>query len=78
MNDLAHIILSVNNFTSNNIEPKVKAWITKQNIGFGSVMQPLRLSLVGALHGPHLFDIIEMIGKEETINRIQYAIKELS
>ena len=56
----------------------MKAWITEQNIGFGSVMQPLRLSLVGALHGPHLFDIIEMIGKEETINRIQHAIKELS
>ncbi len=30
-------------------------------------MQPLRLSLVGALKGPHLFDIIEMIGKEETL-----------
>ena len=78
MNDLAHIILSINNFISSNIESKVKAWITEQNMGFGSVMQPLRLSLVGALHGPHLFDIIEMIGKEETINRIQHAIKELS
>ena len=37
-------------------------------------MQPLRLSLVGALKGPHLFDIIEMIGKEATIKRIENAI----
>jgi glutamyl-tRNA synthetase len=40
-------------------------------------MQPLRLSLVGALKGPHLFDIIEWIGKEETTQRIQKAIKTL-
>ena len=40
-------------------------------------MQPLRLSLVGALKGPHLFDIIEMIGKEETINRLKNAIDRL-
>jgi len=37
-------------------------------------MQPLRLSLVGALQGPHLFDIIEIIGKEETIKRLKNAI----
>jgi glutamyl-tRNA synthetase len=36
----------------------------------GKVMQPFRLSLV-ALKGPHLFDIVELIGKEETIKRIQ-------
>ena len=40
-------------------------------------MQPLRLSLVGKLAGPHLFDIIEMIGKNETINRIENAIQKL-
>ena len=40
-------------------------------------MQPLRLSLVGALKGPHLFDIMEMIGKEATISRIEKAIATL-
>ena len=40
-------------------------------------MQPLRLSLVGALKGPHLFDIIELIGKENTICRIESAIERL-
>ena len=40
-------------------------------------MQPLRLSLVGKLAGPHLFDIIEMIGKNETIDRIENAIQKL-
>jgi len=41
------------------------------------VMQPFRLSLVGALKGPHLFDIVALIGKEETIARIETAMKKL-
>jgi glutamyl-tRNA synthetase len=43
----------------------------------GKIMQPFRLSLVGALKGPHLFDIAELIGKQETIQRIQKAIASL-
>lgn len=63
--------------SSQEIESKVKEWIGAKEIGFGKVMQPLRLSLVGALKGPHLFDIIHMIGIEESIARIHYAIKTL-
>ena len=40
-------------------------------------MQPFRLSLVGAMKGPHLFDIAEMIGKPATIDRINKAIETL-
>ncbi len=61
-------------FTSLNIENSLKEWMTANEIGMGKVMQPLRLSLVGDLKGPHLFDIIEMLGKEETIKRIENAI----
>ncbi len=64
-------------FTSVNIETLLKEWMTTNEIGMGKVMQPLRLSLVGALKGPHLFDIIEMIGKEETVKRIEKAIENL-
>ena len=37
-------------------------------------MKQMRLSLFGALQGPHLFDIIEMIGKDQTLKRIDSAI----
>ncbi|WP_288982408.1 glutamate--tRNA ligase [uncultured Flavobacterium sp.] len=67
----------IEDFTSVNIETLLKEWMTTNEIGMGKVMQPLRLSLVGALKGPHLFDIIEMIGKAETINRIEKAIASL-
>jgi glutamyl-tRNA synthetase len=67
----------IEDFTSVNIETLLKEWMTTNEIGMGKVMQPLRLSLVGALKGPHLFDIVEVIGKDETIKRIQKAIATL-
>ena len=74
MNELIEIISNIQDFSSENIEKIIKEWITTKEVGFGKVMQPLRLSLVGALQGPHLFDIIEIIGKEETIKRLKNAI----
>jgi glutamyl-tRNA synthetase len=67
----------IEDFTSVTIETELKNWMTTNEIGMGKVMQPLRLSLVGALKGPHLFYIIEMIGKTETIKRIEKAIQAL-
>ena len=77
MKKLCLVLDSVNDFSSSNIEAVVKKWLTENELGFGRVMPPFRLALVGAMSGPHLFDIAEFIGKEETINRIQTAIRVL-
>jgi glutamyl-tRNA synthetase len=77
MTELISVMEEITDFTSMNIETIVKDWMTKNEIGMGKVMQPFRLSLVGALKGPHLFDIVEVIGKQETIQRIQKAIASL-
>jgi len=77
MQELIAVLSAIDDFSTSNTEILVKEWITAKEIGFGKVMQPLRLSLVGALKGPHLFDIMEMIGKEATISRIEKAIATL-
>lgn len=77
MQQVIDVLESIDDFTSANIETILKDWMTANEIGMGKVMQPLRLSLVGALKGPHLFDIIEMIGKEETVKRIVKAIEKI-
>lgn len=77
MRQVIAVLESIEDFTSLNIETILKDWMTANEIGMGKVMQPLRLSLVGALKGPHLFDIIELIGKEETVKRIEKAIQML-
>ncbi len=52
------------------LQMALKAWITSQNIGFGGVMQPLRLALVGDLKGPDVFEIMSLLGKEEVCFRL--------
>jgi glutamyl-tRNA synthetase len=77
MKQVVEQLQNIEDFTSTNIETLLKDWMTTNEIGMGKVMQPLRLSLVGALKGPHLFDIIELFGKAETSNRIEKAIATL-
>ena len=74
MKQLIAVLDTIEDFTSANIETIVKDWMIQNEIGMGKVMQPFRLSLVGALKGPHLFDIVELIGKKETIKRLEKAI----
>jgi glutamyl-tRNA synthetase len=77
MQNLISVLEGIEDFKAANIETIVKDWMTVNEIGMGKVMQPFRLSLVGALKGPHLFDIAELIGKEATVERIQKAIASL-
>ena len=70
LNELISVINNINDFTAENIQNETKAWITSKEIGFGKIMQPLRLSLVGDMKGPDVFEIINLLGKEETINRL--------
>ena len=72
-----NILKETEPFTSSDSEAKIKAYIESDGLGFGKVMNPLRLAIVGAGKGPHLFDIMEMIGKNETIRRIITAIEKL-
>ena len=65
-------------FSAPNLQEKVKNWISSEGIGFGKVMQPFRLALVGAMQGPDVFEIASTLGKEETIQRLQTAKEKLS
>ncbi|MEL6916146.1 MAG: glutamate--tRNA ligase [Bacteroidota bacterium] len=77
MAELISLLESIQDFTSENIETAVKQWMQEKELSFGKVMAPLRLSLVGDLKGPHVFDILYLIGKEESIARIKRAIAVL-
>ena len=78
MNELIIVLDSIDDFSSKTIEETVKSWISSKEIGFGKIMQPLRMAIVGEMKGPHLFDIIDMIGKDEVVLRIKKIIKTLS
>ena len=77
MSKLVEIINNIEDFSVETLQTDIKGWITSNEIGFGKVMMPLRLALVGALQGPDVFDIMFMIGKAETVNRIETIIAVL-
>ena len=64
-------------FKPETTEGAVKAWIEGNEWGFGKVMSPFRLAVVGEGKGPSVFDMIEVIGKDETLKRIGNLVKEL-
>jgi len=77
MTKVISIINTIDDFNVDKLQTEIKGWITSNEIGFGKVMMPLRLALVGALQGPDVFDILFMIGKSESIKRIENAIVAL-
>lgn len=77
MQELIPVIESIENFDTETVTTNIKAWITAKEIGFGKIMMPLRLSLVGSLMGPDVYEIASLLGKEETISRMKFAIENL-
>jgi glutamyl-tRNA synthetase len=69
------VIQASSPFTADHLEENMKRFIEEKGLGFGKVMNPLRLLLVGAAMGPHLFDIMEILGREETLARIDKGLK---
>ena len=61
-------------FEGETISKEIKDWLSSKEMGFGKVMMPLRLALVGAMQGPDVFEIAAVLGKGETISRIRNAI----
>jgi glutamyl-tRNA synthetase len=78
MNQLCKVLEECDDFSAASTESAVKSWIEKNTYNTGAVMNVFRLLIVGASRGPHMFDIIEWIGKEETIARIRGGISALA
>jgi glutamyl-tRNA synthetase len=77
MSNVIQVITDTEDDTAAGLSTAIKSWITSQEMGFGKVMTPFRLALVGSLMGPDVFEIASMIGKEETISRIRVLINRL-
>ena len=78
MEELRSVLEGLDSFGSEETEKEVKEWINKNEYGMGAVMNAFRLLIVGEMRGPHLFDIITFIGKEETLRRIDRGLEMLT
>ncbi len=77
MAELAQLLESLDDFSIENQEREVMAWVEKKEYKLGDVMNAFRLALVGIGKGPGMFDISSFLGKEETVRRLRRAIDVL-
>lgn len=74
LSELVSVLETCEPFEAHHTEEVVKGWIEAKQYHLGNIMNAVRLALVGAPKGPHIFDITDALGKAETIKRIQTAI----
>ena len=77
LSELIPVLEAVHDFSAKPTEDAVLPWIESKGYHLGNLMNAFRLALVGESKGPHIFDITEMLGKEEVIRRIEKAIREI-
>ena len=77
MGELMDVLRGIDDFSSKPSEDIVIGWITEKGYHMGNVMNAFRLAVVGECKGPHMFDITELLGKEETLKRIARAVETL-
>ena len=77
MAELADVLEGLDDFSLDNQERVVMAWVEDKGYKLGDVMNAFRLALVGIGKGPGMFDISAFLGKEETLCRLRRAIAVL-
>jgi glutamyl-tRNA synthetase len=78
LTELRSLLEKTIDFSAAAVELVIKSWIEKNSYNTGAIMNAFRLVIVGALRGPHIFDIISWIGKDETLKRIDKGVSLLS
>ena len=75
---LRGVLEAIEDFSKENTEAVVRAWIEAEGYSLGQVMNTLRLALVGAGKGPGMFDVTEFIGKAECLKRIDSLVNNVT
>ena len=69
--------LNTTEFKSEILKEEIHHLVEEKGLGFGKVMMPLRLALVGELKGPDVPDLLEILGKKESLTRLKLAIEKI-
>lgn len=78
MRQLAQLLDNLDDFSAQNTEQHVMAWINDNGYHMGNVMNAFRLTVVGQCTGPHMFDITALIGRARTLKRLNDGIERIN
>jgi len=69
-------LIALEQFTGANIENMLRGLAEEKQFGLGKVAQPLRVAITGTTVSPPIFDSVELLGKQKTLNRIERTLKK--
>ena len=69
-------LAAMEEFTVGNIEDMLRGLAEEKQVGLGKVAQPLRVAICGNTISPPIFDSVQMLGKENTLKRIDNTLKK--
>lgn len=64
-------------FTASSLEASFKAYLGEKGVGFGQAGPVLRIAVVGTMTGPSIFEMMEVLGKDESLKRMRKTVKDL-
>lgn len=74
---LREVLAGIDDFTNRNMETVCHAWIEEHGYKMGQIMNAFRLAIVGESKGFSMYEMCEVLGKEETLRRLDYALANL-
>lgn len=75
LNEICGVLSSLEEFTIQALEDSLRVLMEKYDIGFAKIAQPIRVAITGDSVSAGIFETLELLGKEKSINRIKYAVK---
>lgn len=75
--ELKKNLISLTDFSTTELEKVFKSIIEKYNVKLGALAQPVRVAITGGTESPGIFEVLEIVGKEKTIMRLEKAIETI-
>ena len=77
MTEMLALLETHEDWSAEGLDNLIMPWIAEKEYGVGIVMNAFRICLVGAARGPHIWNITDVLGKEETLARVRTALEKL-
>jgi glutamyl-tRNA synthetase len=74
---LLNKMATISNWREEDLEKEIKSFAEDQELGLGKIIMPIRLAVCGTLNGPSIFEILELLGRDTSLRRIETALEKL-
>jgi len=74
---LLNKMATISNWREEDLEKEIKSFAEDQELGLGKIIMPIRLAVCGTLNGPSIFEILELLGRDTSLHRIETALEKL-